>query len=256
MATRSGLTRLKIASSVPSSSPAVPGYLAALVALIMGSSAAGSARQAVADWAPRRLEFAKIYFEFNSSANDLGVHVFLDGEDWTTLTIVNPEGETIFEVGGQGPYATLGLTELFFEGAEPSLDEFPVNELLALFPEGRYSFSGKTVGGGNVRGTATLTHAIPAGPEVSAGVGPNDHLIIRWEAASGAPDGFPDEASHVVAYQVIVETFQVTLPATTFALTLPPEFVASLGSGEHPFEVLAIEAGGNQTITEGPFVTP
>jgi len=37
-------------------------------------------------------------------------------------------------------------------------------------------------------------------------------------------------------------------------VTVSPEFVASLGHGEQLFEVLAIEAGGNQTITEGSFV--
>jgi hypothetical protein len=39
-------------------------------------------------------------------------------------------------------------------------------------------------------------------------------------------------------------------------LTLPAEFVQSLGSGAHPFEVLAIEASGSQSITEGSFVIP
>jgi hypothetical protein len=204
----------------------------------------------------RRLDLAKVYFEFNSSANDLGVHVLLDGEDWKTLAIVNPEGDTIFEVDGKGPYEDLGMTELFFEGAEPSLDEVPLDELLGLFPQGKYAFSGKTVGGGGVRGTATLTHAIPAGPEVSAVAGENDSLVISWEAVTGPPDGFPDVPINVIGYQVIVEAFQITLPGTTLRVTVPPEFVASLGSGEHAFEVLAIEAGGNQTITEGSLVTP
>jgi hypothetical protein len=36
-------------------------------------------------------------------------------------------------------------------------------------------------------------------------------------------------------------------------VTLPPEFASSLGAGEHAFEVLAIDASGNQTITEGTF---
>jgi hypothetical protein len=36
-------------------------------------------------------------------------------------------------------------------------------------------------------------------------------------------------------------------------VTVPPEFVASLPSGSNQFEVLAIEASGNQTITEGTF---
>jgi hypothetical protein len=39
-------------------------------------------------------------------------------------------------------------------------------------------------------------------------------------------------------------------------VTVPSEYVESLGSGEHPFEVLAIEEGGNQTITEGSFTLP
>jgi hypothetical protein len=37
-------------------------------------------------------------------------------------------------------------------------------------------------------------------------------------------------------------------------VTVPKEFVASLAVGEQPFEVLAIDGGGNQTITEGSFV--
>ena len=60
----------------------------------------------------------------------------------------------------------------------------------------------------------------------------------------------------IVGYQVIVGSFQVTVPAGTTRVTLPAEFAASLGRGAHPFEVLAIDASGNQTITEGEFVKP
>jgi hypothetical protein len=56
---------------------------------------------------------------------------------------------------------------------------------------------------------------------------------------------------------VIVGSFEVTLPATdppsSMSVTVPPEFVASLEPGEHGFEVLAIEEGGNQTITSDSF---
>src|SRR6185436_11219924 len=69
--------------------------------------------------APVELEIAKIYWEYNASANDLGVHVSLDGEDWKALRILRPDNKTIFEVRGKGPYQELGMTELFFEGAEP-----------------------------------------------------------------------------------------------------------------------------------------
>ena len=232
--------------------PRLACVLVTMVALIVGPTGPEA-------WAAKKkpdlaLDIAKVFFEFNSSANDLGVHVFLDGEDWKTLTIVNPEKLTIFGVEGKGPYKDLGLTELFFEGAEPSLNDVPLAVLLALFPAGTYEFSGKTVDGNDIVGTATLTHAIPAGPKVSAVLGLNNSLVISWEPVTGPPDGFPAESINIVAFQVIVGAFQVTLPATTLSVTVPPEFVASLSSGVNAFEVLAIEAGGNQTITEGSFV--
>ena len=198
---------------------------------------------------------AKIYFEYNSSANDLGVHVSLDAEDWKNVKIVHPDGQTIFDVTGKGGWGDLGMTELFFEGAEPSLDEFPLEELLELFPEGRYTFQGTLVGGGKLVSRPRLSHAIPAGPVVSAQVSGNQ-IVISWTHVTSPPAGFPDRPITIVGYQVIVDPLQVTLPASASTLTLPAEFAASLGSGAHPFEVLAIEASGNQTITEGSFVIP
>jgi hypothetical protein len=197
---------------------------------------------------------ARIYIEYNASANDLGFHVFLDAEDWEALTIANPAGTTIFEVEGKGGYTDLGLTELFFEGAEPSLDDFPLEDLLARFPEGKYRFEGVTVGGTHLMSMATLSHAVPEGPAVSALVD-DDTVTIRWDPVTDAPEGFPVQKVTIVGYQVIVESFQVTLPATSTEVTVPREFVESLKRGEHAFEVLAIEASGNQTITEGFFET-
>ena len=112
-------------------------------------------------WAAK-LEVARIYIEYNETDNDLGFHVFLDGEDWKELKIVNPRGRVVFEVEGEGGYEALGMTELFFEGAEPTLDEVPLEELLAMFPEGRYRFVGETVEEERITGTARLTHNVPA----------------------------------------------------------------------------------------------
>jgi hypothetical protein len=228
--------------------------LAALVVLIVGVTSPEA-------WAAKKkleLEISRIYWEYNSSANDLGVHVSLDGEDWRKLKIINPAGRTIFEVEGRGPYRLLGLTELFFEGAEPNLDDFPLENLLARFPEGTYRFTGRTVDGDAIAGTGQFTHAIPAGPTNVVAALNGNSLVISWNPVTGPPDGFPDLPITVVGYQVIVGSFQVTIPATTTPLqvTVPPEFVASLPGGENLFEVLAIEAGGNQTITEGSFTKP
>ena len=202
------------------------------------------------------LKFSRIYWEYNASANDLGVHVSLDGEDWRRLKIVNPKHRPIFTVRGKGPYRNLGMTELFFEGAEPSLADFPLEDLLALFPEGGYDFEGRTVDGGTLESTATFSHAVPAGPVVSAAVGPGDSLVISWTAVTAPPAGFPALPINIAGYQVIVGLFQVTVPGTTTSVTVSPEFVASLAPGEQPFEVLAIEVSGNQTLTEGTFVKP
>ena len=219
-----------------------------LSAVALGLGAAG--------WAGPFKE-ARIYIEYNSSANDLGFHVSLDAEDWESLRIVRPDGTTIFEVAGKGGYAGLGLTELFFEGAEPALDEFPLADLLARFPEGKYKFIGVTVGGGRLFSTATLSHAVPDGPSVSAEVN-GDTIVIRWDPVTGPAEIIPDENVVIVGYQILAglhDPFQLTLPASSTEVTLPREFVESLAPGVHPFEVLAIEASGNQTLTEGTFET-
>ncbi len=219
----------------------LPGFLLGAIALGLVAPA----------WAAPFKE-ARIYIEYNSSANDLGFHVSLDAEDWETLRILDPAGTEIFFVEGKGGYVGLGLTELFFEGAEPSLDEFLLSQLLARFPEGKYTFIGVTVGGTQLMSKPTLSHAVPAGPAVSAEVN-GDTVVIRWEPVTGPADILPDKSVTIVGYQVIVGAFQVTLPASSTAVTLPPEFVRSLGGGKQAFEVLAIDISGNQTITEGSF---
>lgn len=227
---------------------ALPVVLVAAVALL--SPGGGRADE---------VEFSesRIYIEFNQSANDLGYHVSLDGEDWKWLKIFNPRGKRIFEVAGRGPYARLGMTELFFEGAEPNLDDFELDRLLALFPEGEYEFEGMTVDDEEIEGEGTLSHAVPNGPgNVTALLGGGDLLVISWDAVTTTPDGFPDRPISIVGYQLIVKPFQVTVPGTVLSVTVPPEFVASLPSGEVLFEVLAIDVSGNQSITESSFVKP
>jgi len=207
-------------------------------------------------WAAKaKFEATRIFIEYNSTDNDLGFHVFLDAEEWKAVRIVNPAGVTIFDVAGKGAYGELGLSELFFEGAEPNLDDFPLADLLARFPEGRYRFNGVTTDGKSLTGAGTLSHAVPAGPVVSSEVSGGD-VTIRWEPVTGPPPGFPRRTITIVGYQVIVDPFQVTLPASSTQVTLPREFVESLAPGSHGFEVLAIDASGNQTITAGSFDTP
>jgi Fibronectin type III domain len=203
------------------------------------------------------LEDATMIIEVNSTDGDAGLQVFLDGEPWRSVEVRSPDGRKILAVGAKGELRHLGLTELFSESNEPSFDDVPLEEFLALFPEGEYAFSGTTVEGDRLTGTATLSHEIPAGPvivspEDGAVVSP-DALVVEWEPVT-EPAGID-----VAGYQVIVEredplrAFQVTLPSTETSVTVPSEFLEA--ATDYKVEVLAIEANGNQTITEHSFAT-
>jgi hypothetical protein len=227
---------------------ALPLLLATVTALISAAGAQG---------VEIPFKEARFYIEYNQTANDLGYHVSLDAEDWKRLKIVNPNGVKVFEVIGYAGYRQLGMTELFFEGAEPNLDEFPLDELLGLFPEGVYDFEGLTVDGEELDSEAILSHAVPNGPgNVQARWGANNSLAISWDAVTTVPEGFPIRPISIVGYQLIVKPFQVTVPANVRSVTVPREFVRSLPSGEVLFEVLAIDVSGNQSITESAFVKP
>lgn len=218
--------------------------------LLMTALALGLAAPAGAAQFPE----ARIFIEYNSTDNDLGFHVFFDAENWRTVSILNPAGASIFQVTGKGAFGQLGMSELFTEGAEPSLDDVPLDVLLGLMKEGQYTIKGVTVGGKTLMSKAALSHAIPAGPVVSTSVNGNE-VIISWEPVTDTPEGFPDRQIHIIGYQVIVDTFQITLPASSTSVKVPEELIEALGPGEHGFEVLAIDASGNQTITSDFFET-
>jgi hypothetical protein len=155
-----------------------------------------------------------------------------------------------------------GVTELFFESAEPSFEDLPLDQLLDRFREGNYEFDGTTVEGGRLTGKATLKHNIPAGPQI---ISPAEGAtltvpVIDWDPVTDASPGTNLPVT-IVGYQVIVERvkpqplliFSVNLPATVTQVTVPAEFIQA--NADYVFEVLAIEQSGNQTITESSFKT-
>lgn len=195
---------------------------------------------------------AEIYIEYNQSANDLGFHVSLDGPNWRSLTITNPYGEVVFEVTGTAGYAELGMTELFFEGAEPNLADVPVEDLLALFPEGEYQFEGLTVAGEPITAVAELSHDVPAAPEARVKVR-GDRVTIRWKQVTDPAAVLPDGEIEIDGYQILLPDFEMVLGADARKFRVPEELLASLDPGEIPFEVLSIDRSGNQSIAEGTF---
>jgi hypothetical protein len=206
---------------------------------------------------PLRFSTARILFELNSTDQDAGIQMLIDGEGWEHATVYRPDGKRIMAVTGRGSVGNLGITELFFESEEPSLAEVPLRKLLKKFPEGRYRIEGRTVDGKAIVGAAALSHVIPAGPEVTTPaegeITDPDHTVIDWDPVV-EPAGI-----EIRGYQVIVElpkplrNFSVDLPATVTAVTVPAEFLEP-GTG-YKFEVLAVARNRNQTITEATFST-
>jgi hypothetical protein len=228
--------------------------LSSLFGIAAARSNSNSQPQAASN--PIRLAQATMIVEVNATDGDAGLQVFLDGEPWRSMKIASPDGQTILAVNAEGRLRNFGLTELFSESSEPPFDVFPLEEFKALFPEGKYAFAGTSVEGERLVGKATLTHDIPDGPEIispadGAALG-RDNVVARWNPVT-TPAGID-----VVGYRAIVtredplRVFSVDLPASATSVTVPSEFFES--GTEYKLEVQAIEASGNQTLTEITFL--
>ena len=202
---------------------------------------------------------ARIRIEVNSTDGDSGLHVNLDAEGWKFVNIFSPTGKLIFTVEGGGGVGKTGLTEVFFESAEPGFEDLPLDKFLERFPEGNYRFTGKTITGKNLASIANLSHAIPAGPVLISpaqnSVQDVDLTEIRWEPVAD-PKG-----SRITRYEVLVvedgpvpnRVLSAVLPGSKTNMIVPPTFLKRNAS--YKCEVLAIERGGNQTLSENAFRT-
>ncbi len=239
-------------------------FAAAMATLLVGSTALADRDRG--DETDVRIPFkdARLKIEANDTDGDAGVQVFLDADPWRLLEIYDPNGRRLFRSTTGGIFSKQGATELFLESGEPSFDEVPLEEFLARFPEGRYRFRGLGVEGEEFFGTATFTHDIPAGPLL---VGPHEggplvdpnHAVVSWEPVA------PPNGSPIIAYQVLVVlgdtglpalpkiTLDVMMPPTATSLAVPPGFLRR--DTLYEWEVLSIEAGGNQTLSSSFFRT-
>ena len=207
---------------------------------------------------PKPVEFtdARLKVEINATDGDAGLQIFLDGEAWNTLELLDPQGNPLLDVDVTGRAEDYGLTELFSESSEPPFTEFPLDQFKELFPAGTYTFRGTTIDGAPMTGTATLTHEFPEGPEIFSPAAdskvPAEQVVVEWAPVT-TPAGI-DIAGYqvlVVQEEPVLRVFSADLPPAATKLSVPAEFVQP--RTEYKVEVLAIETGGNQTLTELTF---
>jgi hypothetical protein len=211
---------------------------------------------------------ARMIIEYNASARDIGVQFFLDAEEWRYVKIIDPDGNVVFDASAKGRLLTQGGgTELFLESVEPEFGgDTTLTDFFETFPGGIYRFRGTTPEGDRLWGNVRFTHVIPAGPEITLPVPAGEDectanvpipAVIAWNDVTTTIKGQPLDVDR---YEVIVERddeeaiLDVHLPAgSDTSVTVPSEFLEP--GRDYVFEVLAIEAGGNQTISEGCFAT-
>ena len=224
------------------------------------------------------LDEAQVLAELNATDGDLGFHALIDAEAWDRLTVRDPDGRVILAVRPRRSLARQGLTELFFESAEPEFDELSPEEFFARFPAGLYRITGRTVEGDILEGAARFSHRMPApvGNVAVSGIALVEELdcdeeapivgepvVISWDPVTRShPEiGDPIDARiNIDRYQLVVEreepallVYSIDLPGDlpAYEITVPPEFLA-LGE-EFKYEILARARNGNQTALESCF---
>ncbi len=231
---------------------------------------------------------AELFFELNNTDGDLGIHALIDGEAWKLLQIEDQRERRLLKLYVIGRLARQGLTELFFESAEPTFDELAPEDFFKRFPEGTYEIEGTTLDDRELESEVELTHVMPAPPEPTVNEEPmakqcddeepgfdatevSAPVTIAWspvtmshpDSEGGGAGVQPPVAVTINNYEVVVEAeleldgeeftsvYSIILPPDVTAVTIPEEFTAL--SDEFKYEVLAREASYNQTATESCF---
>lgn len=229
---------------------------------------------------PGPFKQTNIHFETNASGCDMGIQISFDTDGITEGEVENPFEQAVFSMRTvAGLESTHDITEVFQErveppiveleqalGCEPSADAITLTELLSNWPAGTYEFDGESAGT-ELEGTARLTHKVPAGPVITAPedgeiVAHDANLSIRWQKVTSPILPYLGPVEIVGYHVVVVDITNPVLPAGKTKIS----FNADVSKAEtsmlvpkqylepkriYEFEVLAIEKGGNQTITEG-----
>ena len=99
---------------------------ASLAILLLGAVAP-------ADWVSAAgkepFDEAHVFFELNNTDGDLGIHSLIDGDAWDKLIIRDPDLNSLLKINVKGKLKKQGLTELFFESAEPPFESDEPDEV-------------------------------------------------------------------------------------------------------------------------------
>lgn len=213
---------------------------------------------------------AELYFELNDTDGDLGIHSSIDGGAYSRLTITDPREHTILKVRPKGRLARQGLTQLFFESAEPKFAELAPATFFRRFPEGAYDIRARSLTGEVLKATVALSQVmaaavgnvtvsgVPAAASCDAVPLPSvsEPVIIDWDPVlQSHPTIGKSGPVEIVRYQFFVERegvkLSVDLPPTVTEFQVPSDVIAP--GNEFKFEIIARTASNNNTAIESCF---
>ena len=213
---------------------------------------------ALADHDELALDEAYLYFELNDTDGDLGIHGKADGEAWKRMKIEAPSERNLLNISVRSKLRRQGLTELFFESAEPVFDELEVY-LSHIIPEAPVVVS---VGGQDenpgfeVDEEGELGKVCWEGVETTAYGG----VLIEWEHVDEShfdkwsnpaneplqnevkiPLGASGDIEEVIYYEFVAEIDDTDYKATAI---IPPAAPGALNSWVVPAEIIALAEEG------------
>lgn len=196
------------------------------------------------------LRFAELGLSLERNATDGDNEVVITAkapdDGLRHLLVSAPDGRPVARALGNR--RGTGLREFRFESPE-STDAAAV---LAAFPQGTYRFSGHTVKGRCVEGTARLSHRFAPATELLSPAA--DRTVSVWQVAL-AWTPVPEARRYVVELNNESSgtpwTFEVTPPTTS--LPIPAHFLQR--GSEYQFAVGVKTANGNVTFVERSFST-
>lgn len=199
--------------------------------------------------AEEEFEHAAVRLEQNITDKDVEVVFEASSEKagMSRLKIVAPGGRTVVDY--RSPDSRLGIRHFKLESPELRND----GRVQKDFPEGEYTFTGVTVTGITLRGSATLSHKLPQAPAIirprpdAKGL-PVNAMQIRW-----------DVGADVVGIMVEIEQEETNqklssiLPGRATSFTVPDGFLRP--GAAYKLAIGSMSREGNQSFFETEFTT-
>ncbi len=197
---------------------------------------------------PLPFDKAAIFVETNATDGDAEVVVSVDAEGGLErFRIVSPCHQTVLDLRSNHT-DDVGIRKIALETPEPLLAV-----VLQAYPEGWYTFIGRSTTGQQLRSVVWLSHDLPPAPVITSPLDGATNVPVSgarttWTGAAGTDGFFYELESDDLGIDL-----KANLPAGTTSLGIPGGFLAP--DSEYHFGLGARGSNGNLTVVEISFTT-